>query len=308
MMVYVLRRLVRIPLVLLFTFIPALVLVRAAPGGPWDPSRQLTHEVESALVRWCATDETPLLQIIGSALVWMRFDVDGCTGRSLRDATPVLEAVRRAAPVSFALVACAIATAVVVGLILGALLARSRTQVRERAGAASLAVVEAMPGFVLAPVLVLAGSLTWGLFLPARPQSLWTWAVAVAALAAPFCASASRVVRDALRDPGAEMRRRADLARGLSPRRCSVRALRLATLPLAAHLGTMVSAVIMGSMAVEWVFDIEGLGPLVLEAAHASDVNVLLGGTFAYAAGVLTANLSVELIYGLLDPRVRSRR
>ena len=64
----------------------------------------------------------------------------------------------------------------------------------------------------------------------------------------------------------------------------------------------------MGGIAVERVFDLPGLGPLVIDAANARDYNVLLGGALAYAALILVANLAADLLYGVLDPRVRSGR
>lgn len=308
MIAYALRRLLRIPLVLIVTFVPALVLVRAAPLGPWDPNRRLPLAVEAALAGACPADEPLASQLARATLTWIRLEVDGCTGVSLRDATPVLTLVGRALPVSAALALAAVALAACLGLLVGAWLARGSHHLGDRLGSASLAVVEAMPPYVLAPLSILVGSFGLGLFAPARLLSSGAWTVPVLALAAPSIASVARRIRDALRDPAAAARRQADLARGFSRRRAELRALRLALLPLAAHLGPVMSAAVMGGMAVELVFDVPGLGPLLLEAAGARDTNVLLGGVFAYGALVLVTNLGVELAYGLLDPRVRSAR
>jgi oligopeptide transport system permease protein len=79
-------------------------------------------------------------------------------------------------------------------------------------------------------------------------------------------------------------------------------------LPVASGLGPMISAVMMGGIAVERVFDLPGLGPLVIEAALARDYNLLLGGVLAYAALLMLMNLAAELLYGALDPRVRGAR
>jgi oligopeptide transport system permease protein len=308
MIAYALRRLLGIPLVLLATFVPALLLVRAAPQGPFDPFRKLPAAVESALAVHCDIDEPVLSQLAGAATAWLRLTVDGCTGRSLRDAAPVLDVVGGALPVSAALAFLALFLAVAVGVPVGLGLAHLRADVPIRAGRAAVAVVEAVPGFVLAPLFVLVGALGLGLFVPARLLPPPTWIVPAGALAVAFAATVARVVRDARRSPEATARVRADLARGLELRRAELRALRLALLPVVSGLGPMSSAVIMGGIAVERVFDLPGLGPVILEAADLRDYNVLLGGALGYAALILVANLAADILYGVLDPRVRGRR
>ena len=305
MITYALRRLLAIPFVLLATFVPALLLVRAAPNGPFDPWRKLPAVVETALASACDVQEPWFVQMLAATATWIRLDVDACTGRSLRDATPVLDIVARALPTTVILFALAFTLALTMGVIAGAWLAKWRAGLPDRAGRAAVAVVEAIPGFVLAPLLVLVGALTLGWFAPARLLTPITWLVPASALACAFAAQVARIVRDALRTPEATARLRADLARGVDGRRARVRALRLAILPVLASAGPLSSALIMGGIAVERVFDLPGLGPLVIEAAGARDYNVLLGGMLGYAALILVANLVADLVYGMVDPRVR---
>lgn len=311
MIVYALRRLVAIPLVLIATFVPALLLVHAAPNGPFDPFRKLPLPVEASLAGACDVDAPLVVHMLASTIAWVRLDVDACTGRSLRSAEPVLDVVAAALPATLRLAAAALLLAILVGVSIGALLARverrreiasDRRGVRALPLSALLAVLEAVPAFVLAPLLVLIGALALGLFAPARTTGLL---IPAGALALAFAATNARVTKTALRSPDAITRQRADLSRGLSSSVASLRALRLALLPVVAGLGPMASAVIMGGIAVERVFDLPGLGPLVLEAADGRDYNVLLGGALAYATLVLLASLLADMLYGLLDPRVR---
>lgn len=308
MIAYALRRLLGIPLVLLATFAPALLLVRAAPQGPFDPWRKLPQAVESSLAVHCDIDAPVLAQLATAALAWMRLGVDGCTGRSLKDASPVIDVVADALPVSVSLAVLALLLALAAGIPTGLALARVPSGLPDRASRAAVAVVEAVPGFVLAPLFVLVGALWLGLFSPARLLPAAQWVVPAGALALAFSATVARVVRDAVGSPEASARRKVDLARGLDRRRVELRASRLALLPVVAGLGPLSSAIIMGGIAVERVFDLPGLGPLVLAAADARDYNVLLGGVLAYAALILIASLVADLLYGLLDPRVRRRR
>lgn len=311
MIVYALRRLVAIPLVLIATFAPALLLVHAAPNGPFDPFRKLPAPVEATLTGACDVEAPLLVHMLSSTVAWVRLDVDACTGRSLRSGAPVLDVVAAALPATVELAGAALLLAILVGVVLGALLTRvERANVvvfgaRRAPLGALLAVIEAVPAFVLAPLLVLVGALALGWFAPARTTGLL---VPAGALALTFAATIARVTKAALRSPDAVTRQRADLSRGLSAHVVSLRALRLALLPVVAGLGPMASAVIMGGIAVERVFDLPGLGPLVLDAADGRDYNVLLGGALAYATLVLVASLCADLLYGVLDPRVRSAR
>jgi ABC-type dipeptide/oligopeptide/nickel transport system permease component len=307
--VYALRRLVAIPLVLIATFVPALLLVHAAPNGPFDPFRKLPAPVEASLAGACDIDAPIVAHMLAATIAWVRFDVDACTGRSLRNDEPVLDVVAAAVPHTLRLAGTALLLAVLAGVLIGALLVRIERMAAARNTAlpigAGLAILEAVPAFVLAPLLVLIGALALGLFAPARTTGLF---IPAGALALAFAATTARVTKAALRTPDAVTRLRADLSRGLSSRRAALRALRLALLPVVAGLGPMASAVIMGGIAVERVFDLPGLGPLVLEAADGRDYNVLLGGALAYATLVLVASLLADLLYGVLDPRVRGAR
>lgn len=307
MIAYALRRLVAIPLLLIATFVPALLLVHAAPNGPFDPLRKLPVTVEAALAG-CDLDAPLLVQLLSSTVAWLRLDIDACTGRSLRTAEPVLRVVVDALPVTTTLAVLALAIALLVGVALGAALSRLRTGLPDRASQAFITVVEAVPAFVIAPLLVLVGALTFGWFAPARLLEAPAWMVPAGALGVAFAATIARITRTALRAPGAVARGRVDRSRGLSARAADARALRLALLPVVAGLGPMASAVIMGGIAVERVFDLPGLGPLVLDAADGRDYNVLLGGALAYAMLILVASLAADLLYGLLDPRVRGAR
>lgn len=303
---YLLRRLLRIPLVLIASFVPAFVLVHAAPNGPFDAARNLPAAVESALAAGCDIEEPLLLEMVAALVTWVRLDVDGCTGISLSDASPVLPAVTRALLPTLQLSLLAIALALLGGMAGGIAAAAATARVTERVSRSALAVVAAIPAFVLAAFLVLAGALWLPLFSPARFLSPVELLVPAGALGLAFGANVARVARDALRAPDALRRRTVDVARGLSRTHARLRGLRLAFLAALSGLGPMASAIVMGGIAVELVFDLDGLGPLVLSAAGQRDYNLLLGGALAYAALLLSLNLAADTLYGALDPRVRS--
>ncbi|MCC7072368.1 MAG: ABC transporter permease subunit [Deltaproteobacteria bacterium] len=308
MISYLVRRVLRIPLVLIASFVPAFLLVHAAPNGPFDPRRSLPAVVEASLTSSCDIDEPLTLEMIAALVSWVRLDVDGCTGISLADAEPVLPAVVRALVPTLQLSVLAILLALVLGTLGGVAASSTSSALAERASRSALAVVAAMPAFVLAPFLVLIGSLWLPLFSPARFLTGVELLVPAGALGLAFAAAVARVARDALRAPDVVRRRTVDLARGLSHVRARARALRLALLAVLAGLGPMASAITMGAISVELVFNLEGLGPLVLRAASGRDYNLLLGGALAYAALLLSFSLVADTLYGALDPRVRGAR
>lgn len=308
MITYLLRRLLRIPLVLVASFVPAFLLVHAAPNGPFDVARALPPAVESALAGGCDIEEPLVLEMAAALITWVRLEVDGCTGISLADASPVLPAVSRALLPTLQLSLLAIAIALLGGMAGGIAAAAATARVAEDAARSALAVVAAMPAFVLAPFLVLVGALWLPLFSPAHFLSPTEMLVPAGALGIGFGAGVARVTRDALRAPDALKRRAVDVARGLSRGRARLRGLRLALLAVLSGLGPMASAIVMGAISVEMVFDLDGLGPLVVSAASQRDYNLLLGGALAYAALLLALNLAADTLYGALDPRVRSAR
>ena len=306
MITYLVRRMLRIPLLLMASFVPAFLLVHAAPDGPFDPRRTLPTAVEAALAAECDLDEPLALEMVAALVSWVRLDVDGCTGISLADAAPVLPTVARAVIPTLQLALLAIALALGIGAAGGVVAASMSSALAERSSRSALAVLAAMPAFVLAPFLVLVGSLWLPLFSPARFLTGVELLVPAGALGLAFAAGVARVTRDALRAPEVVRRRTVDLARGLS--RTRARALRLAFLAVLAGLGPMASAITMGAISVELVFDLEGLGPLVLRAANGRDYNLLLGGALAYGALLLSFSLVADTLYGALDPRVRGAR
>jgi ABC-type dipeptide/oligopeptide/nickel transport system permease component len=262
--------------------------------------------VEAALAARCDLHESLPVQFLGALAAWLRLQVDDCTGISLVDATPVLARVQAALLPTLILAAAALLLALLVGFAGGVAAAQARG-VAERGVRGAIAVVTALPGFVLAPVFVLVGALWLGLFAPGRFLSPPMWVAPALAVGLSLAAGVARVVRDALTSPAAALRRKSDRARGLANHVVHRRALRLALLPVASGLAPVVSAVVMGGIAVELVFDLPGLGPLVLAAADQRDYNTLLAGALAYAVILMCGTALADLLYGALDPRVRER-
>lgn len=296
-MAYALRRLMRIPTVLLATFVLAFALAWAAPR---------TESMEGPEAAEACDRDAPFVPMLARALFrWAQLDVDPCTGRA-HDGAPVLRHVARALPPTLTLAGGALAFAIVVAVLGGTALARGSARFRKTVSFV-LAVIEAIPGFIVAPALLWMFGLTLRI-APAAHPSGGDLALPVVAVGVAFAAAQARAVRETLLGSSAIALRLALLARGHSSTRARASTVRLAALPVLGALGATTSALFMSAIAVEIVFSIPGLGLLVVNAAGSSDFNLLFGAAIAYAVVLLAASAFFDVAYAVLDPRVRGAR
>jgi oligopeptide transport system permease protein len=166
----------------------------------------------------------------------------------------------------------------------------------------------ALPGFVVAPLLALIFGIRLG-WLPVagwEPGSLRTLVLPVAALALPLSAYLVRLTRASLLEVLTSGFVRAARARGLPERIVIARhALRAALTPVVSYLGPAAVAVLTGSLVIETIFGIPGMGRYLVQGALNRDYTLVMGMVVVYATLTLVFNLVVDLVYGWLDPRVR---
>jgi oligopeptide transport system permease protein len=170
-------------------------------------------------------------------------------------------------------------------------------------GAATLGI--ALPNFVLAGLLVLLFVFHWKLFPVAGYGSPAQLVLPSIALGLPFAASIARLFRAGLLEVLGEDWIRTARAKGLSePAVLWGHAARSALLPVVSFLGPAVAGILSGSLVVERVFAIAGMGSHFVESAFNADYNLALGVVMVYTALVALLNLGVDVAYGLLDPRI----
>jgi len=302
----ILRILQAIPTLLLVIAI-AFLMVHAAPGGPFDSERVLSAEIERNIDSAYPLDE-PLPQ---QFFRYVSGVVRGDLGPSFRYRDhSVSEIIRNAFPQSMRLGALAIVLALLLGVAAGLLAALKKNTLIDRLVTAAAMIGISVPIFVVAPlmVLVFAVLLNW---LPA------SWAggggaerliLPVIALALPQIAFIARLTRASMIEVMSSDYIRTARAQGLGT--FSVvryHALKPAMLPLLSYLGPAIAGVITGSVVVEQVFGIPGVGQFFIQGALNRDYTLVLGITIFYAAIVIALNLVVDLLYGFLDPRIRAR-
>lgn len=303
MFAYTLRRLAgAVPTVFIIIAL-AFFMIRLAPGGPFDEERSVPAAIQANLERAYHLDE-PLTQqfvrYLGAILV-------GDFGPSFRykDFT-VTELVADGFPVSLQLGLAAMTIAVSVGFAAGAFAALRRNSGFDAATMSLAMTGIAVPNFVVAPLL----TLTLGVWLALLPVGGWgsfsQAILPVVALALPEIAYIARLTRGSMLEVLRADFVRTARAKGLSEAAMVRRhALQAAALPVLSFLGPTTAAVITGSVVIEQIFGIPGIGRYFVQGALNRDYTLVMGVVIFYAVIIIAFNLLVDLLYPLLDPRVR---
>ena len=307
MLRYTLRRLLGAIPTFFLVIVLAFLLVHAAPGGPFDDERVLPAEIEANIAAAYHLDEPLPLQF----LRYMGGLLQGDFGPSYsyRDHT-VSELIGRSFPVSMQLGILAMLLATVMGVSLGIVAALKSNSALDKVVMGVAMTGISIPVFVIAPILVLffAVKLHW---LPAS----WTGGegvprllLPVVSLAMPQIAYVARLTRASLIEVLSSDFIRTARAQGLGTAAIvRYHALKPAMLPVLSYMGPAVAAVLTGSVVVEEIFGIPGLGQLFVRASLNRDYTLVLGVVIFYAALIVLLNLVVDLVYGAIDPRIRRR-
>jgi len=282
-------------------------MVHAAPGGPFDDERVLPADVEANIAAAYHLDDPLPKQFVRYLGGLLKGDL-GPSYR-YRDYT-VAELIGSAFPLSLKLGAMAMALALIVGVIAGTEAAlRQGTRIDRIVMGFSMTGIS-IPVFVVAPVLVLlfAVKLQW---LPAGwsgASGMGRYVLPVITLALPQVAYIARLTRASMIDVLGRDFIRTARAQGLGTRTIvRVHALKPAMLPVLSYLGPAIAAILTGSVVVEEIFGIPGLGQFFVRGALNRDYTLVLGIVVFYATLIISLNLLVDILYGAIDPRVRYR-
>lgn len=305
MLNYTLRRLA-IAIPTLFVIVTAaFFLMRAAPGGPFDAEADLEPEVLEN-IRAAYDLDKPLLTQYG---LFLARAVRGDFGPSLvyKDFT-VTELIAIGLPVSVTLGLLAKLVALVLGG-LGGIVAALRQNTALDHGLMALAMTGiALPAFVSAPIL----ALFFGLYLKLLPVAGWNdgapanLVLPVVALALPQIAVIARLMRGGMLEVLRSNFVRTARSRGLKESTVVFRhVLPSALVPLVGYLGPALAGIMTGSLIVELIFNLPGVGRYFVQGALNRDYPLVMGVVIIYATFIILFNLLSDLAYAALDPRVR---
>ncbi len=283
-------------------------LVRAAPGDPFMAEvRNLRPEVREARMREYGLDR-PLLEQYGRWLWRIASAADFGPSLKYRGKT-VAGIIGQALPTSLALGSIAMVFALVLGLAFGVAAAVRQHGILDHALMAAAVLGISMPSFVVAMVLVVLLVFAVPLFPLAGWEGYEHVVLPAFALSLPFMARIARLARAGMLEVLEEDFILTARAKGLRIDQVVIRhALRGAVLPVVSYLGPAFALVLTGSLVIEKVFFIPGLGKVFVQAALNRDYDVVLGIVVVFSALLSFFNLLVDLSYAILDPRVRVGR
>jgi oligopeptide transport system permease protein len=291
-----------IPTLLLIIAI-SFFMMRLAPGGPFDKERKLPAEVEANLVKAYHLDE-PLVQQFARYIGDM---LQGDFGPSFKYKDfSVNELIWGGFPTSAALGGIAMLLAVILGMAAGTIAALRQNSAIDYTAMTVSMIGIAIPSFVVAPIL----TLTLGLWAGWFPVGGWGearhWVLPIVALALLPIANIARLTRGSMIEVLRSNYMRTARAKGLSERIVIARhAMKAAMLPVVSYLGPAIAGIITGSVIVEQIFNIPGIGRYFVQAALNRDYTLVMGVTIFYGVLIIVLNLLADLIYGFLDPKIR---
>ncbi len=305
MLSYAVRRLLgAIPTLFLIVTV-AFFLIRVAPGGPFHLERPLERQVMENLLRVYHLDK-PLWQ---QYVLYLRNLAHGDFGPSFvyRDFS-VGELIIQGLPVSVQLGGSALVLALIIGTLLGtgAALRQNSGTDYSIMGVAMIGIT--IPNFVMAPIL----TLLFALYLDVLPAGGWgdgalaNKVLPIFTLALPQVAVIARLIRGSMIEALRSNHVRTARANGLPAHVVVfVHALRGALLPVVSYLGPAAAALLTGSVVIETIFGIPGIGRYFVQGALNRDYTLVMGTVVMVAVFVVLFNLIVDLLYAVLDPRVR---
>jgi oligopeptide transport system permease protein len=300
---FIVERLLWMLVTLWVVFTVSFFLMRSVPGGPFDSDRRLEPEILENINRRYHLDE-PLYQQYFRELgnVFLRCDLG--YSYKLGDYT-VNRVIAEGLPVSAALGILALAFALVLGLVAGITSAVRRGSIADLTLMSLATVGIALPNFVVAGIAIILFVFLIPIFPAAGWGSLDQLILPALCLGAPHAADVARITRTSMLDVLSQDHIRTARAKGLSPLRVVWgHALPGALLPVVSYLGPATAYVLTGSLVIEQIFAIPGLGSHFVEAALQRDYTLAMGCVLLYTVILFTMNMLVDLSYSFLDPRV----
>jgi len=299
-----LRRALMLVATILLVHAAAFFLMRTTRGGPFDEARALDPQVKLALEQRYGLDE-PLAVQYWHALtgLWQ-----GDFGPSLRyREVSVADLLADALPVSFAVGGGALLWGLLFGIPLGMVAAGARRRLLGQSATTLATVLLALPNFVLAGAAIALFSFALGWLPPAGTGGLAHLFLPSLCLGLPLAAQISLLVRDAASERWQSAGVRHARALGLSGQRLWwAHILKPSLTPVLAFLGPATAAVLTGSLVIERIFALPGLGTFFVEAALNRDYTLALGVTVVYTALLGLATFFADVLLMKLDPRVEA--
>ncbi len=305
---YILKRIVYSFITILVLVSVTFLLMQLLPGDPFTGGKDIPDTVMEALEAKYGLDKPvpqQLLMYIGNAL-------QGDFGISIPDGRAVTDVIKEAFPVSFDLGIRALIFAFFMGILLGIIAAVKRGTVWDSAAMLLALLGVSVPSFIMGALLQYFLGLKLGQVTGVQIFSIIGWTDWHSKLLPPFAlafgsmATVSRLMRTSMLEVLSQDYIKTAKAKGLSQRKIVWKhAVRNAIMPVVTVMGPLVASILTGAFVVENIFSIPGLGKYFVQSVQTNNYTMIAGTTVFYGAFLILANLVVDLIYGLIDPRIK---
>ena len=277
-------------------------LMNLVPGGPFVAEKSISKEAQAALEAKYGLDK-PLLERYAT---YMTDFIKGDMGLSLRQrGRTVSDIIFSKFPVSARLAGFAVAVAVLVGIPLGCLSAYNRGKLGDNIIIVFATCGIAIPSFISSVILLYTFGSKLNILPTVGLNTMSSYIMPVTALAIYPTAYITRLMRSSLLDVMGQDYIRTAKAKGLSNFKILFKhALRNAVLPVVTYVGPMLASLMTGSFVVEKIFTVPGLGRDFVSAINQRDYTLIMGTTIVLATLIITANVIVDILYKIIDPRI----
>ncbi|MBQ3086332.1 MAG: ABC transporter permease [Clostridia bacterium] len=275
--------------------------MHAVPGGPFNSEKALDPATVNALNERYGLNEPVFVQFIN----WMKGLLHGDLGVSLKNGREISRSIGESFPISARLGLMAMAVALSLGTVLGSLAALMRNKLPDRIIVFMSTLFTAVPSFVLATLLLLIFCITLQ-WVPVWNANDPNYVLPVIALAAYPMAYTTRLAKTSMLDALGQDYIRTAKSKGVSrPKIIFKHALRNSMIPIITYAGPQIAYIITGSMVVETIFTVGGIGSKFITAINDRDYTMIMATTVFLATLMVIANLICDLLYKVVDPRIK---
>ena len=300
-MTYVIKRILLALLTVFVVIVVTFFAMHAVPGGPFNREKALSEATIQALNARYGLDK-PLPEQFFNYLKGL---FKGDFGVSLKNGRDIAAIIGESFPTSAKLGVMAMIIAFICGTVFGSLAALMRNKLPDRIIVFFSTLFTAVPSFVLATLLLLVFCIKLGWF-PVWSTESQNYVLPVIALSAYPMAYITRLSKTSMLDALSQDYIRTARAKGVSRFRMIFKhALRNSLIPVITYTGPQIAYILTGSMVIETIFTIGGLGSKFVSAINNRDYTLIMATTIFLATLVVIANLICDLLYKLVDPRIK---
>lgn len=299
---YILKRLFISLLTILVLVTIVFILVRLMPGDPFA-SDKLTPEIRLNLERYYGFDKPLIVQYI----TYIKNLLIGDFGYSMKYVNQSVNSIiADSFPYSFDLGMRGLSISISLGIVLGLIAALNRGKSLDYVSIIIAIIGTSVPDFIIGGLLQYFFGIKWGLFPVAQYKGLEYTVLPSIALGFYTLAMVSRLMRASMLEVVQQDYIKTAKSKGISKFRITYKhQIRNAIMPVVTVLGPTVASVLTGTFVIESIFAIPGMGKYYVQSVQNLDYTLILGMTVFYGAFLVIANMIVDILYGMIDPRIR---